>query len=321
MDLQSFSSIFELFATFAIAYIIIDELTENPFIAQISEKILRKYQVVDDIEEEIRKDIGGIRNSLDEIAQWDIKAQDFLPNYEKNGKKLKSTEDRFEKSFISVRTIIRGNYTTKVFGYLNCFLFFFCLTMLFYGGVYSSNTWYEIDITAGSLFRARVDSSLALFTIISLLFIISGWWFDKNRKEGDNIGFFEHIYRGKFINGYVFSFTICMVGCVVGIISFFYNFSFMPRYSEFWHNFLMVACILIPILNFIIYIIKASWRANRCMPRVKEIAITFKQDYENELMEVKKFINWCGYEVTRNLELTNNSTVEDPRLGTEDESK
>lgn len=44
LKLLSFGSIFELFATFTLAYILVDELTRRNFVSLVTEKARRSYQ-------------------------------------------------------------------------------------------------------------------------------------------------------------------------------------------------------------------------------------------------------------------------------------
>lgn len=293
MDLQGFSSIFELFASFALAYIVIDELTDNPFILTITEKIFRKYKAVDNVFEEIRQDIAGQRKSITEIPHLQLDST-LHGDYQKNLDRMDSTETKFESSHKEIRKIIQSNYATRVFSHLNCYLFLYCLTMLFFGGVYSSNEWYKSDKNAGAAFQSRLDTSLFFFFSISLAFIVLGWAFDSLNKQ-KKLSSVNKLYGGEIINGFVFSFLVFLVAGVMALISFYTRMKFYDSAGLLLRGVLIVGSILLPVFNFLIYIWKATSRADNCKERVLELAEAFKIDYDSELGPVRQYISACAY--------------------------
>ena len=302
MDLQNFSSIFELFATFALAYIIIDELTENPFISLVTEKILRKYKPVDDIFSEIRGIISGHKTSLSNLAQHDIKDPKYIEGLPEINKILASTEERSNQSFSEIKTKIRKGYTTRMFVYINSFLFLFCLTVLFYGGVYES---YNLAADyKHKVYNETLDDSLFFFTSLSVAYLIIGWFADKMKGE-ENLNLIEKIFN--LFNGYITSFVAYLIIVILSILSFYFKWHIVHFENWPYHNILVVVCILTPISNFLIYIIKASRRANKLLPDLKTRADAYKSDYSAELEKVQSFIGMCDYLKTLNLEIKNGS--------------
>ena len=136
MELNSFSSIFEIFATLTLAYILIDELLPNPFISLITEKVLRRYSVIDRMYAGIKNQITGRSTSLNNLAQKILEVPAIKDNLPTIQNILDSTEERTQQSFSEIKTIIRSDYQTKIFAFLNCYLFLFCITILFIGGIY-----------------------------------------------------------------------------------------------------------------------------------------------------------------------------------------
>ena len=98
---------------------------------------------------------------------------------------------------------------------------------------YTSESHVSNEIARQSEFHQRVDYSLFLFMLITVTYIILGWNFDKrhinadkpdkerDRKgndedlEEEGIGFFEQVYRGKFFNGYIMSFSVWIIAIIL----------------------------------------------------------------------------------------------------------
>lgn len=297
MELQSFNSIFELFATFFLAYVLIDELTENPFISLISEKILRKYRTIDKIFSNIRAQITGHGTSLNNIAQLEdvVAHQQYIAQRPGIDLIMQSTSQRTEQSFKEIRSSIRQNYTTRCFVYLNAYLFFYCFAILFFGGLYESinpkQPWAED-------YNVRIDTALSDFLIFSFIYLFIGWLMDTKKKEKEELveeedkGFFKSLSDNS--NGYLVAVIIFFVNVVLSACSFYFNWHII--HFEKWpnHNILVVASILLPMSNFFIYIFKASRRASKTLPTLLTQAKTFKTDYTTELNKVQGFIHMCS---------------------------
>ena len=288
MELQNFGSLFEIFATFTLAYIIIDELTENPFISLISEKILKKYQVIDDIQFSIKGSIEGQKTNLNNIAQFDISNKDIEDGLPKTWLILNAIEARFVQSFGEIRSRIRKNYATRVFVYLNSYLFLYCLTILYYAGLYEADGHHEHTL----VHNLRLDHSLFLFNCFAVVFLIFGWFIDKPKEE--EVADDENRWS-KFFNGYVLALLGYLLAGLFGILAYYCNWNILPFQDELPHQVLTISCVLIPVSNFVIYIFKARQRANKCLPNIKALARSYKVDYENDLKKVQTFVSMCDY--------------------------
>jgi hypothetical protein len=287
MNLQNFSSIFEIFATFTLAYIIIDELTENPFISLITEKIFRKYQRVERIFDGVRNKIAGHKTSLNNIQQAMLEnPQDILGEHLPGAEKLlKSIEERVNQSYLEIRSQIRLNYATKVFVYLNCYLFLYCLTALIYGGMYSDNKGFNAH-------NYHLDQSLFVFCASSFILLVTGWRLDKrpifkNADEEDN--------QQKSVNGYVVVAVCYCIVIILSILTYFLGWKIINFELEYCHTILTLACIFLPILNFIVYMLKARKRANLILPNLEDRARSFRSDYSKELEKVENFLGMCNF--------------------------
>lgn len=308
MDLGAFSSIFELFATLTLAYILIDELAPTSFLTLITEKVFRRYRDIHQKFAEIRIQISGRETSLNNITQMDVPHKEHLDEYQRI---LKSTSKRTEQSFSEIKRIIGNDSATKCFGFLNCFLFFFCITMLFFGGAYNSA---KQDLEAPGVYsnlHYRLDFSLFLFSTLSIIWLIGNWIHDQNKlqkrndaddntqpideEDDEDIGFFERVRKSNIMNGYVLAFGVWAFILVVSIVCYFMGFKWRHFQDTYIHDLLILLCIILPMLNFLVYILKAKARAKKSFPRVKKLAKTFYNDYEGELKKVDIYINACSF--------------------------
>jgi hypothetical protein len=293
MELQSFNSIFELFATFFLAYVLIDELTENPFISLMSEKILRKYRAIDQIYREIKSNISGHRTSLTNLAQMSqVRGHaEYVNEIAGIEAIMKSTTERNEQSFAEIRSSIRQNYITRCFVYLNAYLFFYCFTILFFSGLYSS---VETEKTWTDDHNVRLDNSLALFLALSFIYLLVGWILDKKRPVDKVVTKEKGILDWDRINGYLVASILFIIFLILSGCSFYFNWHIIHFETYPYHNILVLVSIILPVSNFLIYIIKAFKRADSSMPNLLAKARTYKNDYLEELREVDLFVYKCG---------------------------
>lgn len=285
MLLHSFSSLFELFCTFTLAYILIDEITEKSFLSLVTERMLHAYRPIEEIFQNIREVISGHRTSLDNLAVSNVKNQtyqDDLPGIENS---LKGTKTRVEQSYIEIRHEIRTNYATKIFSYLNCYLFLYCLLMIYYGGLYQVNIEQEV----ASHYYNKLDKSLACFVVVSALLLVIGWILDQqvSAKMMDDIQ--------RHINGYFIATVLFFGLAFICMLCFYLGWWSLIIYGTIWHDLLVIACIALPISNFVVYILKARSRVKRTRTHLIEKAEQFKKDYIKELELVNQFITLCSY--------------------------
>src|SRR5712671_1014975 len=132
MTPHGFSHIYELFATFTLAYIIVDELKENPFVRLITEKVLRKYTAINENFHEIKSRIEGHKESLKNIRLSDFKNETIEEGLLPTEAILSSIETRVNLNFHKIKARIRRNYSNKIFIFLNSFLFLYCLGMIYF---------------------------------------------------------------------------------------------------------------------------------------------------------------------------------------------
>lgn len=291
MELQGFNSIFEIFATFTLAYIIIDELVENPYISVISEKVLRVYKPIHDVFSQIRSQIDGRKTSLNNITQSDFKHERIQQDLPKIKGILDSIKERSDQSYQEIKFIIRQKHATRVFVYLNCYLFFYCLTVLFYGGLYNQPV-----NEAGTLGDRDLDNSLFVFNVCAMLFLLFGWCLDKQKKEGKIEEKKNNFYIvSNMLNGYLLSFCCYLVAIVLSMLACFLDWEIINFSSRYPHSILVMSCVFIPVSNFLIYIFKARKRAKKSLPDLQSRADIFNKDYTNDLSEIDDFLGMYNH--------------------------
>jgi hypothetical protein len=290
MELQGFSSIFEIFATFTLAYIIIDELSENPFISLICEKFLRKYSVIEDTRVQIKGQLSGRATSLNNLAQFNLNQvqKDELKDIRLV---LRTIEERCEQSFSELKLLIRQNHATRAFVYLNTYLFLYCLTILLYGGMFASvKDHNEQDLQ----YNLQLNNSLFFLNSLSIILLVGGWFFD-NKKETENDASGNPKIK---INGYTWIILFFILTSLICILAFYFNWKILDFNNQYLHRSLILSCVFIPISNFIIYFIKAGRKANKIIAHLKQRANQYKTDYLAELNPIDNFIGHCRYTAT-----------------------
>jgi hypothetical protein len=288
MELQNFTSILEIFATFSLAYIIIDELTENPFISLVSENILKKYKLIKKPFELLQAEVTGLKTSLNNLIHLaginENKA--YQDNYDFMERLLKSTNERIEQSLAEIKNKIRNNHATQMFVYLNCYLFLYCIILLFSAGFYSS-TDKKLNLI--------LDSSLALFYAGSLLYLISCWIMETIKKEMDEEKKGPFFKLLESFNGYLTAVGWISILSIISTIIFYYGFTHSAFSKPIVHNTLLILLLTLPLINFLIYIIKANNRAKKILPNLRDTVDQFVKDYTQELHKVTAFVTTCNF--------------------------
>ena len=279
MDLQNFNSLFEIFATFTLAYVIIDELTENTFVSLICERILRKYKRIDEIHSNIVSTLSGFNTSINSIISLNLNDEKVQAGIPKIKQLLENVEARFTQSFMEIRSLIRENYSTKVFVYLNSYLFLYCLSVLYISGLYSDY---------GNKHNEYLNSSLLVLNTSSIIILLIGWSIDKKKKSSKaTINLIAY-------NGYLFVALAFLISIVIAIFCYYANLCLLPDWPGA-RVILIQITIFLPISNFLIYSFKAAKRANRTLPQLEDRANAYSLSFKSEIKKVEDFIGLCNY--------------------------
>lgn len=293
MELCNFTSLFEIFCTIYLAYVITDNYSESNFIATITEKILRKYQNIDSLFEEINEKILGSETSLNTLEIPKAKENDIPQKIEEYEKQLKLRTQSFEILVIQKKKIaqskkeiysqIRNSYQTKSFSFISLYLALYCILILIYSGI------------CQSLQNSNIVNSLLALNIFSFLFIIFGWAYDGNEINSNQKGFtnkfVKFITRKLNINGYVFTLIAIAFAIILSFASYFISQHQTENYN-YYHNSIVIFTILLPILNFWVYFKKAANRAAKITDSLTEQVSSIATEVPNDLQDIEDFITY-----------------------------
>jgi hypothetical protein len=305
MTPHGFSHLYELFATFSLAYIIIDELIENPFVSLISEKILKKYNRIDKIFLEVTSQISGKKESINNVEKLPINDK-LLQDLPIHKRRLEIIDMRFTRMAQRMRKMIKRTYSTKIFVFLNGYTLLYCLTMLFYGGLYEEVMNRPVTSNENNL---DLDYSILIFCLFSLLFLIVGWIFDREvRSKGNNAEFTGLDEPGEvnrelgnsFVVSYGYQITLGAYFIAITCAFFSYYFRWLGGWVNFknplCHQVLIISSVFLPLSNFFVYVIKANGRANKRIPGFSRVAEEGKVEYLIDLATIEEFITACFYD-------------------------
>lgn len=287
MELQNFTSLFEIFATFTLAYVLIDELTENPFISLICERILRKTKRIDDIHSNILSSVSGFRTSINNVPEGlnDVKVNEGIPKMQNL---LSNVESRYSQFFLELRLKIKENYSTKVFVYLNSYLFLYCLSVLYLSGLYADDKAY--------MHNSCLNGSLFILNAGSVVVLIYGWFVDKREVSAQ-----EKAHKSGY-NGYKCMGIAFIVIVILSIIGYLTHFPGFPD-KAIINNLLVQTAIFLPVSNFVIYFIKAARRANKTIPQLLIKANGYEESFNAEVKKVVNFLAMCDYVGAEDVEI------------------
>ena len=269
MNPHGFSHLYELFATFTIAYIIIDELSENSFIRQISDKVLKKYNVIQDSIDKVKAKISGHETSIESIPKMNLKDPKVIPGIAESKSTLEAIAYRVKNFDEKINQRIKKNYKTKTFTFLNFYVLLYCLTMLYYGGLFEGLCHKE-DKNGLPIIdhenMTNLNNSLLVFFSFSVILLIWGWVKDRTPiKKGESI---NDVLDGEnekptpdigSINGYykaAINFGFIVIVCLIFHIFDLYLFNIKTKWLQ---NFLILLTVFLPFSNFIAYFFRPFW--------------------------------------------------------------
>lgn len=302
MTPHGFSHLFEMFATFTLAYIVIDEITKNPFVSVVTEKVLGKFAPIDKIFKELYATVKSTSISLDTIQQQidhypENKKEETKKDLEDNQKKFAFLQNRIE-SFRKdhIQSNINQIYKTKLFEHLNFFLLLYCLSLIYFGGLYNGII---LESSKSNTIVSNLDNALLIFCGGSLLFLIWGWMTDQTQNLVDEQNNVHAIVR----NGYKIAGWYYLTLIFLSTTAYYFKWRLLhfgntttnEVLNNNWHHLLILGSVFIPLTNFIVYLYKANHRAGDLLPRLEPRCQTYKKSFDKELGEIDLFIKHCGW--------------------------
>lgn len=331
MSPHNFSHIYEIFATFTIAYLIIDKLDDNPFISVITEKVLRKNVKIDDSCKHFRETLQGHKESLASIEESMRRTPaaftaDLHQDFPMQQQLLDSIDQRANVYFRRVQDRIRRNYGSRIFNLLNCFLLGYCLAMICLGGFYvegftlqtAAGTKAGIPITPDHAYLNNdyLDNCVFVVVFLSVVLLIVGWSMDKqpwlHNRRGMPINMEnaeQVIEEGKgqnqewFLvkNGYPVVMVYFFLIVILSVVTYYCQWHYGIDFRDGWpHRGLIILSLFIPLMNFAYYFNKARRRSNRCIPFLVFAIEEKTQEWSTNLDPIQVFITTCGYHLGRN---------------------
>ncbi len=308
MELCNFNSLFEIFCTIYLAYIVTDNFSDSNFISTITEKILRKYSDIELLFSKIDVQILGAEttlNSLEIPTSKEDDSQSVKSSIEKQRKlyeysllTLNTQKRKISQSKKEINLTIRNSYQTKSFSFLSLFLALYCILILIYAGIVQGNVTQN-----GNIINTKFDNCLFTLIVFTLIYLCFAWEYDVEEKFAitkpnflnKTATFFAKTLK---INGYVFTLWSIIILFLISFVSY-----FLPQKETshllLYHNTLIIFAIFLPILNFIIYFKKAANRAEKTRGNLTEKVESIANDIPNDLKAIDKYLNY--FEVDQEL--------------------
>lgn len=275
MDLCNFTSIFEIFCTIYLAYIVTDNFVESNFIATITEKILRKYDSIDSLFHDIDSRILGAETSLNNLELGKTSDDATQKEYNRCVQIVEIQKKKIVQYKKEIQSKIKGSYQTKSFSYISLYLALYCILILFFSGIQNHK-----DL--------RFENVLVMFIVFTFIFLCFGWAYDGSKPSVLNsiVCFFAKKLK---LNGFIFTLNCLLFVIFLSVVAFL--FPQIPSvYYKYYHCTIVVIAIFIPILNFIIYFNKASSRAETIRENLTEKVKSIADDVPIELKEIENLL-------------------------------
>jgi hypothetical protein len=291
ISICNFTSLFEIYCTFNLAYILIDQIgdlnseNKHSYIPIITEKILQKYKGLKKTVSDMRSQVIGLRTSIEEL-----KPKITEPEYNESASNLDFWDQKLTKHEEIFNAKVILSYRTKSFSYNCAFLFLFCIGILIYSGVVTGRD----DV-------GKYDTVLMFYIAFALIFLLFGWAYDedgdKKSKAHNLISWCSNHFEA---NGYKVAiwFFICSI-VLSSILGYVIPTTFSSYYVSY-HNTLVVLCLLLPVMNFIFYFLKASKRASENFIYFKPDIDAMKSSFDSEMSPIQDCISAYSYFETRN---------------------
>ena len=295
MSPHGFGHLYEISATFTVAYILIDELSENSFIRQISEKVLRKYAKIYRMFNEVKSTLTGHKTSLENIPKLGLNDPKIPGEVIIHNGRISTTELRVNNIWSKVEYRINKNYKTQTFIFLNFYLLLYSLGMLYFGGIYEG-------LISEKKSLVDIDKALFFFSTISFIVLAIGWFIDKTDHKKNET--FQDIENATIIsrdaeprraNVYLIAIGLFVVIVILTVL-WYYVFQIGPDFdNKAYHNILIFMTVFLPISNFVSYFFKANSRGNKTLEVITEGCEAICNQFKNDLTKVEEFMTYCKY--------------------------
>jgi hypothetical protein len=294
MEISNFSSLFEIYCTIYLAYIITDNFYESNFIATITEKILRKYQKIHDAFNKMNQLVLGSETSLYNLQIIKPKDEDNAAKESEYEKQLKLKSYCFtiietQKSKIAqnkkeVYAKIRDSYQTKSFSFIALYLTLNAIAILLFSGI------------SQAICNNSIENCLLMINIFTITFLYFAWEYDAydytpHKKSWAHKFVFWIISWTKF-NGYEIT-LLSILGCLLfSIAVYFITPINIGKWYIYYHTALILSTILLPLINFIVYFKKAANNAAYVASFLTVQVQLIAEDVERDLKEIEEYVTY-----------------------------
>lgn len=246
MDIQNYSSIFELFCVFNFGYILTEPYRTNEYVLNLGDKILRCFTSVRNELEELSDTLKGHSTSLSSVKEPDHPA--FKTKLKQIRIEFEAFHKDFEESMEGWKRSMSSVFKTPSFVYLNFLLALYCIIVLVIGGLYS-------DKTPNS--NGGYDSMLVALNGLTLVFLVFGWWIDSKSDLAISLTYRLKRQKG-MVNWFIMVLVYLLLSIVIAVV--FYHHVDLGLNDNI-HNAIILTSILLPSANFVMYFFKIRSRA------------------------------------------------------------
>lgn len=247
MGIGNFSSLFELAAGINIALVAVEY--SKAYTRILSDKVFKFPEYIKKSFKECY-DIICERETLNNIKPVTIEENNTLDEIERCKRNLELFESSVKEKEENLSSNIHYICESKSFSSLSLWMFLYCVIALFIGGFETNNI----------IFKTILDLSFGIFSILSLLFLIIGWF---KGEKGSIFKFYDY----KSLKHTITSFSICLV------LSFLLGVLLVRIDSQIelpFKDWIMPFFVSIPFLNFIAYYYIIKNRAKRISSNISQ---------------------------------------------------
>lgn len=286
LNIGNFSSLFELYCTFNLASILFEKYdtssSENKslsFISLITERILQKHNPIRDRFKTLISRAKIDKESVENLMKK-YKSGSFKEKLDVKLTEIISVVNKTQEYQEEYNNLIEISYQPNSFSLICMFQFLYGMIILFLGGIYQSNIGLD-----------KLNCFLLTFNILVLVSQIILFAYDTTIKEYKIKTWVKRLEsKGFFKNGYIFILKLIGVIVLVSIIvTLIVPFRPIENYY-IYHDFILVFTLLLPILGFVVYFIKASKRANHNIAIYENKMTAIESDFDLSTNEVTVFL-------------------------------
>lgn len=271
MKIQSFTSLFEIYTALSVVYSVIDEILT-------SKQAFLDYKL-----DEIMKSIEARKLSIYQSEAVSLKVSLRQDKKTKALAMLGSLESETQKTTKAIRENLQHSLLrSHVTHFFTCFFILYCLSMLFFSGLYD-------DATGSAIFQNSLDNSLFIFNLLFLA-VVSVLYIDSNLKKPA----LSRLLEVK-TNSYIIAVLSFFPLIILSVLSFYLFPDFINFQTGYTHNVLVLSSVFIPLLGPFLYIFKALNGSGRATQDSLLVVDELIESSKDKLAEVDDYLMHVKY--------------------------